>query len=145
MCLTMISFNDISVTVSLTRFGDISPLWQNLKVFGNFVRDYFVFGKILNLLREDFFKSCQANVHFKIGQIWRKQYSHLVTLVTVVVCVGGVCERHSRKEKNMPDFNNIKFKSVECIIRRYFIGFICLPTRGRHKGFLVQNKLADHV
>ena len=39
---------------SVTRLGEISPLWQNLKVFGNFVRDYFVIGKILNLLWQFF-------------------------------------------------------------------------------------------
>ena len=34
----------------MTSFGEISPLWQILKVVGKFVRDYFGMDKILNLL-----------------------------------------------------------------------------------------------
>ena len=37
-------------SASVTRCGEISPLWQNLKVFGPFLRVYLVFGKMLNLL-----------------------------------------------------------------------------------------------
>ena len=36
--------------VSVTRVGEISPLWQILQVFGNFSTVDFLFGKILNLL-----------------------------------------------------------------------------------------------
>ena len=35
---------------SVTRFGEISPLWQKLKGFGHFWRFIFALGKILNLL-----------------------------------------------------------------------------------------------
>ena len=35
---------------SVTRVGEISPLWQILQVFGNFSTVDFLFGKILNLL-----------------------------------------------------------------------------------------------
>ena len=41
-------------TSSVTRFGEIFPLGQNLKVFGNFLRVYLVFGKILNLRWQSF-------------------------------------------------------------------------------------------
>ena len=29
----------------MTRFGEISPLWQKIKLFGNLLRVYLVFGK----------------------------------------------------------------------------------------------------
>ena len=35
---------------SVTRFGKISPLRQLLKVFGQFLRAYLVFGKLLHQL-----------------------------------------------------------------------------------------------
>ena len=37
-------------TSSVTRFGKICPLWQNLKALGNFEMVNFVVGKFLNLL-----------------------------------------------------------------------------------------------
>ena len=36
--------------LGVTRFGEISPLWQNVKIFRNFLRVYWVSGKLLNLL-----------------------------------------------------------------------------------------------
>ena len=35
---------------SVTRFGEISPLWQNINIFWQFLRVYLVFGILLNLL-----------------------------------------------------------------------------------------------
>ena len=35
--------------ISVTRFGEISPLLHKLKVLGNIWKDYWVFGEILNL------------------------------------------------------------------------------------------------
>ena len=41
------------VRCSVTRFGEISPLWTTF--FGHSPRIYFVFGKILNLLWQKFY------------------------------------------------------------------------------------------
>ena len=36
--------------ISVTRFGEISPLWQNYKVLSAVLRVHLVFGKLLKLL-----------------------------------------------------------------------------------------------
>ena len=46
---------------NVTRFGENLPLWQKIKVFGNFLRVYLVFGSISNLL---------SNFRKQIGQIF---------------------------------------------------------------------------
>ena len=46
---------------SVTRFGEISPFWQFLKVLGYYVRAYLVLGKNLKLLWSTF---------YAIGQIF---------------------------------------------------------------------------
>ena len=38
------------IGISVDKIGKILPLWQNLKVFGQLLKVYFVLGKILNLL-----------------------------------------------------------------------------------------------
>ena len=40
---------------SVTRFGEISPFWQFLKVLGYYVRAYLVLGKNLKLLWSTFY------------------------------------------------------------------------------------------
>ena len=52
--LTFVSLFTLSrlLRFSVTRFGEISPLWQNFKGLWQFVRVYLVFGKIFNLLRK---------------------------------------------------------------------------------------------
>ena len=37
-------------TNSVTRFGEFSPLWQDLHVFGKFLTAHSLFGKMLSLL-----------------------------------------------------------------------------------------------
>ena len=64
----------------VTRFGDISPLWQILKAMDNFDRVYFVFGKTLNLLWQLNDAFGQLFIVFN-GQILKKLSSHLVTQV----------------------------------------------------------------
>ena len=49
------------ITISVARFGIISPLWQNFKSLRHFLRVYLVFGTILNLLWQIF---------YAIGQIF---------------------------------------------------------------------------
>ena len=36
----------VIITSSVTRFGELLPTWDILKVFGNFLRAYLVFDKI---------------------------------------------------------------------------------------------------
>ena len=49
------------ILISETRCGEISPLWQDFKVFGLFLTIHLALGKILNLL-------CQ--IVYAIGQIF---------------------------------------------------------------------------
>ena len=46
---------------SVTRFGEISPLWHDYKIIGQFFKVYLVFGKMLILL----WQKCYA-----IGQVF---------------------------------------------------------------------------
>ena len=43
-------FLSLSPSLSVTRFGDILPLWQNCTSLSNFLTVYFLFGKMLSLL-----------------------------------------------------------------------------------------------
>ena len=57
------------VLSNVTRFGEISPLRQNIKkVFGHFLTNYFVFGKIVNLLWKIFYTTGHIFI-FQNGQI----------------------------------------------------------------------------
>ena len=53
----------VHVSASVTRFGEILPLGQNLKSLGQFLSSYLVFGKIVNLLCQIFY-NCWANFHY---------------------------------------------------------------------------------
>ena len=58
-------------TFSVTRFGEIVPIWYNFKSLGQKVRVYLVFGKMLILLRHNVlplgnFSLLQMTKHFKI-------------------------------------------------------------------------------
>ena len=54
---------------SVTRFGEISPLWHNLKVLGKFLKVYFVFCKFLILL----WQKC-----YTIGQVFMVPESYIL-------------------------------------------------------------------
>ena len=58
--LIIIKFN-LAVETSVTRFGEISPFWKIFKVLGNFLRVYFLFGKILDRLMQ---------ILYAIGQVF---------------------------------------------------------------------------
>ena len=45
-------FQQINVSTSVTRSGEILPLWQNIKVVRPFLRLYLLFGEMLSLLLE---------------------------------------------------------------------------------------------
>ena len=51
----------------VTRFGEISPLWQILKVFGNFLNGYWIVCQIVNLWRRMF---CPVSF-LKLGKYWK--------------------------------------------------------------------------
>ena len=44
----------VAIVISVTRFGEISPLKHNFEFFGIFLIDYSVFGKIVNLFWQIF-------------------------------------------------------------------------------------------
>ena len=48
-CLVILAANN-KLKCRVTRFGEISSLWQSLKSFGNLLRAYLVFGIHLNLI-----------------------------------------------------------------------------------------------
>ena len=56
---------------SVTRFGEISPLWHNLKVLGKFLKVYFVFCKFLILL----WQKC-----YTIGQVFMVPESYILKI-----------------------------------------------------------------
>ena len=66
---------------NVTRFGEISPLWHNFKIIGNFMRVKLVFGKLLNLLWKI---QCAFGPIYVVvsAQTLRKPFRHPVTLIT---------------------------------------------------------------
>ena len=65
---------------SVTRFGEIPPIWQNFKSLGKYFRVYLVFGKNDNFLLR-FLKLYIEQKYCKWPNI-EKLLSHLVTLLT---------------------------------------------------------------
>ena len=63
-----------------TRFGEISPLQDNVKNFGHFEWAYLVFVKILSLLWQ-ILNSIEQIIIVENGKILNKHSNHLVTLV----------------------------------------------------------------
>ena len=49
-------------TSSVTRFGKISPLGQNFKSLGQFLKAYLVFGKIVSILGQIFYAFMQIYI-----------------------------------------------------------------------------------
>ena len=67
---------------NVTRFGEISPLWHNFKIIGNFMRVKLVFGKLLNLLWK--IQCAFGPIYvFVNGQLLSKHFRHLVTLLGI--------------------------------------------------------------
>ena len=48
--IDVLIFVKVGVGTSVSRFGEISPLWQNLQSLGQFSSVHIQFGNILNLL-----------------------------------------------------------------------------------------------
>ena len=65
----------------LTRFGEILPLWHNVKNFGHFEWVDLLFGKSLSLLWQ-ILNSIGQILHVENGQILNKQLCHLVMLTS---------------------------------------------------------------
>ena len=63
-----------SVVISVTRFGDISPFWQNLQSLGHFLRPYLLFGKNLDLLWLNWYAIWQIFIDV-IGQMLKNNLS----------------------------------------------------------------------
>ena len=79
-------FRDEWPPTSVTRFGEILPPKGNfLKIFGNFLRAYLVWGKILNLL---YVKKicCLAKLSCCKWPTLKTESSHLVTLPPTEFC-----------------------------------------------------------
>ena len=55
---------------SVTRFCEISLHWQNYLIFVKWLRDYLVFGKILDLLWQHYFVFDSFSM-FKMGKYWK--------------------------------------------------------------------------
>ena len=64
----------------MTRFGEISSLWQYFKIISQFLRGYFAFGKILNLLWQTLYAFYGPIFIVSNGQILKTLFCHLVTL-----------------------------------------------------------------
>ena len=74
-----------SVWPDLAKFR---PSVNILKVFGKCLRVYLIFGKMMTILRKFFY----AIGHIFLvtnGQIWKNQYSHMVTLTMVLTLKGA--------------------------------------------------------
>ena len=65
----------------LTKFGEILPLWHNVKNFGHFEWAYLVFVKILSLLWQ-ILNSIERIIIVENGKILNKQLCHLVMLTS---------------------------------------------------------------
>ena len=75
-----------SVWPDLTKFSHFGKV---LKIFGNFLRVYLVFGKILNPLWK--FQSAFGPIHFVVnGRILRKHSRHLVTLKLAIYVLSKI-------------------------------------------------------
>ena len=64
---------------SVTSFGEKFATWAKFEKSGHFLSNYFVFGTIVNLLRQIFYTIGQTFIVLN-GQILNKWSSHLVTL-----------------------------------------------------------------
>ena len=72
---------------SVTRFGEISPLWQNFKSLWLFLRVYFVLGKILNPTGH-IFRILGKFSLFLLAQYWRNNlaiWSHWSTTMLMLM------------------------------------------------------------
>ena len=73
--------DDERVTVSVTRFGEIPPLWQIFKnLIINIISVYLVLGKVFNSLWHNLYAVGQILIA-ENGQKLRIQFGHLVTLI----------------------------------------------------------------
>ena len=64
----------------MTRFGEISPLWQKLRNVWQYLKVYLVFGKVVKPLWDNFYSSGKNIFIVVNGQILKKLSDHLVTL-----------------------------------------------------------------
>ena len=88
----VVVFWQTSVTYSVTRFGEISPLWQNFKSFwAPFWLAYYVIGKPLYLPTLTFL--CYR-VNFFAVKDQRLNNSNMVTLVTYLIGAPRFVRKH---------------------------------------------------
>ena len=76
---------------SVTRFGEISPLWQNCTSLWQFFEGFLIFGKIVNLLCQHFYSIGQKLIVVK-GQIvkeliWPSGHTASVLDVTLLKAI----------------------------------------------------------
>ena len=72
----------VSLFISVTRFGEISPLWQIVKSLWLFLRVYIVLCKNFNILGKIF--NTFGQIYFVVdGKKLDKLSSHLVTLLFI--------------------------------------------------------------
>ena len=84
---------------SATRFGEIPPLWQILKIFGPIFMVYLVWGKVLNSLWHNLCALVQIFIA-EIGQILKTQYGHLVTLAAASIGERARESRYCKKRRH---------------------------------------------
>ena len=84
-------------TFSVTRFGEIPPLWQIFKNLWQYIYGLFGFGKVSNLLWHNLCAIGQIFIT-ENGQILKTQFGHLVTLVPTYI-THFTCESLFAKRK----------------------------------------------
>ena len=86
---------------SVTRFGEILPLWQNVKSLCLFNENLFCIGQNFEPKLANFYEFGQTFILVN-GPIFKREFSHLVTLATITIVVP--CECSLQLASEVPKF-----------------------------------------